>query len=98
MSQRVYGVSRQTITDTPQEQHLEELAFMGYTVLEAILTSHELEIARLKLDEVYRQQEQEFGQEYLIAINELNLARCPLAYDEFFLHLATQEQIISIAQ
>jgi ectoine hydroxylase-related dioxygenase (phytanoyl-CoA dioxygenase family) len=96
MSLKTYGISHQATTSTQLEQHLEELSIIGYTIIEEVLTSQVLEIARLKLDEVYRQQEQELGGEYLASINELNLARCPLVYDEFFLKIATQEQILEI--
>ncbi len=96
MSPKTYGISHQATTSTPLEQRLEELTIIGYTIIEEVLTSQVLETARLKLDEVYRQQEEDFGREYLARINELNLARCPLAYDEFFLQLATQEQVIEI--
>jgi ectoine hydroxylase-related dioxygenase (phytanoyl-CoA dioxygenase family) len=96
MAVKTYGVIHEAATYTELEQHLEELTIVGYTILKNVLNAEEVETARLKLDKVYQQQVEELGQEYLSSINELNLARCPLAYDEFFLSLATEEKILNI--
>jgi ectoine hydroxylase-related dioxygenase (phytanoyl-CoA dioxygenase family) len=39
---------------------------------------------------------QEFGEDKLKEINELNLVRCPLAYNDFFLKLCTKPAIIDL--
>src|SRR5262245_52069045 len=98
MISRTYGVSQQGTGLTQVEQHLEELAIIGYSVVQNVLVGNELETARLKLDEVYQQQAENQGRDYLSRINELNLARCPLAYDEFFLGLSSRGIILEIAQ
>jgi ectoine hydroxylase-related dioxygenase (phytanoyl-CoA dioxygenase family) len=95
MKSKSYGVTQQTEVSDPISQALEELRIMGYTVLKQVITAPELEECRARLDAVYQVQEQALGREALIQIKELDLARCPLAYDDYFLGLATQERVLA---
>lgn len=97
MQAKSYGIGQQATTATPLESALEELRILGYTVLPQVLDAEALHTARQKLDLLLARQEEALGREALAAINELNLVRCPLAYDEFFLHMATQPRVLEAA-
>jgi len=77
---------------------LEEVKIIGYSIIENVLSEQELIIAREKLDAVLRKQEQDFGIENLKSIHELNVARCPLFYDPFFIEMAARKNIVSLVK
>jgi ectoine hydroxylase-related dioxygenase (phytanoyl-CoA dioxygenase family) len=77
---------------------LEEISLLGYTVIEGVLSADECEETRTRLDAVYKTQEDQFGQKRLKSIHEMNLARCPLAYDSYFLDIAARASILAIVQ
>jgi ectoine hydroxylase-related dioxygenase (phytanoyl-CoA dioxygenase family) len=96
---KFYGIAKQTILQQAGEKHLEELNILGFSILENVLEENDLNSARAKLDSVYKQQEEELKNEIdLSEIQEANLARLPLAYDDFFLSLAINEKLISLIQ
>jgi ectoine hydroxylase-related dioxygenase (phytanoyl-CoA dioxygenase family) len=83
---------------TDIEKHVEQLHLDGYTILENVLDEKDLAIARLKIDKIYKRQIDEVGDEHLLEkIKDSNLARCLLAYDEFFLSkVAANKRVIQI--
>ncbi len=91
-----YGINYQADIITDIEYHLEELKHRGFTVLEGVLSEDVLATTREKMDHVYQVQEDEFGKDNLVAIKELNTARCLLAYDSFFMDIALNERVIEI--
>jgi ectoine hydroxylase-related dioxygenase (phytanoyl-CoA dioxygenase family) len=95
MKSKSYGVTQQTQVSDPMGRASEELRIMGYTVLRQVLSASELAECRERLDAVYQAQEQALGREALVQINELNLARCPLAYDDYFMGLAAHAQVLA---
>ena len=84
---RGYGILKQTKNSSELESHLEELDIVGFTILPNVLKESELVECRERVEKVYREQEEKFGRQSLETINELNVARCLLAYDEYFLNL-----------
>lgn len=84
-----YGINKQSLLFSKTEIHLEEIRLKGYTVVENVLKSFELEESRNRLDQLNQIQKNEFSLEALHKINELNMVRCPFLYDEYFLHIAT---------
>lgn len=95
-SPQAYGVS--PASNPTEGPALTELRHQGYTVLPNILSSAELAEGRERLDRVYAAQEKEFGAESLAAINELHVARLPLAYDDWFLRLAHQPAVLELVR
>ncbi len=94
-----YGVlNRDEPLDATLSLHLEELERLGFTVLPGVLNQSEIEEYCGRLDEVYARQVQESGEELLASTRELDLARCPLLYDEQFLKLATHPRIHSLVR
>ena len=97
MSVKHYGVKK----SGPKELScfdckIEEIKIRGFTILEEVLTPRQLVICSKKLDEIYAIQIAEFGKENLEKINELNLVRSPLLYDDFFLTISINERILEI--
>ena len=68
------------------ENHLEELERNGYTILKKVFTKSDCNIAKRKIDKIYKKQIQEFKSEKnLELINEQNIVRSLFVYDNFFL-------------
>jgi len=79
--------------------YAEEIRNVGYTVVQSDFSADELQIIRQKIDDIYQLQVREIGGELALKrINDANLARCLLGYDDYFLNLAAHPSIISVAQ
>jgi len=98
MKTKSYGVKKQHQVESDLDRHLEELSIVGFTILENVLKKERLVAVREKLDRIYEKQESDYGAEELRAISELNLVRCPLVYDDFFLQLITEERILEVVK
>jgi ectoine hydroxylase-related dioxygenase (phytanoyl-CoA dioxygenase family) len=99
MSSFSYGATdRVSAVSEAKDEALVAIKHSGYYVLDNVLPAHVLELARTKLDAVYEMQVRELGIESLRAIGEANLARLPLAYDDWFLTLVQNETVLSVAR
>jgi ectoine hydroxylase-related dioxygenase (phytanoyl-CoA dioxygenase family) len=77
----------------------EEIRNVGYTLVPSGLSERELQLIRDKIDDVYDRQLREIGSEdALRRINDANVARCLLGYDEYFVTLAAHAQIMAVAR
>jgi ectoine hydroxylase-related dioxygenase (phytanoyl-CoA dioxygenase family) len=91
MENKFYGVSLESVTKLDSlSEHIEEIKILGYTIVENVLNEEDLSKTSQLLDSIYAEQQRDFGVEQLKIINELNLARCPLAYDDIFLQVCTK--------
>jgi ectoine hydroxylase-related dioxygenase (phytanoyl-CoA dioxygenase family) len=89
-----YGVKDATELSSELDRHREEIVIKGFTVVPNVLEDSQLDEARRKIDEVYAAQAGEMGgEEALRKITDALVARCLLAYDDFFLGLATNAKI-----
>ena len=96
---RTFGVKEFSSANSRLEQAVEEIKLLGYTIVPSVLTAEELVAAREKIDRIYAEQVNEVGgEQQLAAINDAHTARCPLAYDEFFLSVATNQKVLSIVK
>jgi ectoine hydroxylase-related dioxygenase (phytanoyl-CoA dioxygenase family) len=96
---RTYGVKETHRLESEMHSHIEEITRQGYTVLPGVLSDAELEQARLKIDQIYETQIEELGGlQYLEAIGDIYVASCLLAYDEFFLMLATKPSVLALVE
>ena len=78
---------------------VEELRNVGHTVVESGLAADELQLIREKIDAIYERQLAEIGgEERLRRINDANLARCLVGYDEYFIRLAAHPRLVSICR
>lgn len=96
--EKSYGVNQQTKLNSLVDSHIEELQINGFSVLEDVLDEDQLTVCRNKLDDIYEIQKKQFGEKNLEKINEQNLVRCPLVYDEFFLNIATNNRVLEIVK
>ena len=96
-----YGLAaaRQGQADPNLAALLEEVAVRGFAVVPEMLTGAEVERLNGLMDEIYARQCAEVGGEPALAsMNDADLARCPLAYDEAFLELATHPTLVGLAK
>lgn len=92
-----YGVSNRHIISNDDERILEELKIQGFSLLKKVANASLLNEARKRLDAINIQQTEEFGADRLSLIEEKDMVRCPLAYDDFFVELASHSNILKIA-
>ena len=96
---KTFGVREFTKPLTAADRSVEEIKLTGYSIVPNVLSDAELEQARSGIDRVYQRQLEEIGgEDRLAAINDGYTARCPLAYDDYFLTVATKPEILSIVK
>jgi ectoine hydroxylase-related dioxygenase (phytanoyl-CoA dioxygenase family) len=99
MSQiQTLGIREFHRNESAEDFAVEELRTIGYAIIDSGIAPEELAYARKKIDEIYDLQVLEVGSEdRLRAMRDANVARALLAYDEFFLSLATHPTVLAIA-
>lgn len=96
---RAYGVKEATTLDSEIDVHVEEIIINGFTIVENVIEESKLDEVRQKVDEVYERQGAEVGgTDRLGLINDEFVARCLLAYDEYFLELASSRKILDVLE
>jgi ectoine hydroxylase-related dioxygenase (phytanoyl-CoA dioxygenase family) len=94
-----YGIKEQTLSPSAIDIAVESLKINGFAVIESVLDENELSDFRQRLDAVYAKQIIDAGgQENLRAINDIDITRCPVGYDERFLRLLTDKTVLSVAE
>ena len=84
--QQTQGVTEMFRTKGKIDTHLEELERNGYTILKNVFAKSDCNMAKEKIDKIYKKQIQEFRSEKnLELINEQNIVRSLFVYDNFFL-------------
>lgn len=79
--------------------HAEEVRNLGYTVVDSGFSSEELQMIREKIDVVYDRQIGEIGGESeLKRMNDADLARCLVGYDDYFLNLAIHPAVMEVTR
>ena len=91
-----YGVTEQSIVASPIDSYAEEIVCKGYTTVDNVFSPDEVARARQLLDELNVKQVESFGSQNLEKANDANILRCPLAYDDHFLSMATHKTIHAI--
>jgi ectoine hydroxylase-related dioxygenase (phytanoyl-CoA dioxygenase family) len=94
-----YGVKEFTSSGSADDLRLEEITRNGYTILTDVLSEACLNSITQKLDSLYKIQAAEAGGEAnLAAIGDAHTVRCPLAYDEEFLGVASHPRVLSLVE
>ena len=94
-----YGVQQTTTLTCEADRIVEEIRITGYGVIPEVLDDSELKAVREKIDKVYEKQISEIGgSDQLAKINDVNIVRLPLAYDDLFLKLATNPNVLMIVE
>jgi ectoine hydroxylase-related dioxygenase (phytanoyl-CoA dioxygenase family) len=97
--QSSYGVCRVTSGDSDLDLMAEEILRCGYVVVDSGLSPADIAEYRERLDAVYSVQQEEIGgEENLQRINDANIVRCLLAYDDKFLAMATMRPLMQLAE
>jgi ectoine hydroxylase-related dioxygenase (phytanoyl-CoA dioxygenase family) len=92
-----HAVKEFHLNESQDDFHAEEIRNIGYTVVPSGLSEEELQDIRLRIDAVYQHQIEEIGgEDQLKKINDANVGRCLLGYDNYFVSLAAHPQIMSI--
>ncbi len=82
-----YGVNEFTKkSETSAALHAEEILIKGHTVITNALSIEEVKLAITKMEEVYARQLKELDKGTIEKINDTDIARALLVYDDFFLH------------
>lgn len=77
--------------------HAEAVRTIGYTVVEGALGAEELRLIREKVDGIYARQVAEIGgEEPLRRMNDADIARCLIEYDDYFVGLAAHPRVVSL--
>jgi ectoine hydroxylase-related dioxygenase (phytanoyl-CoA dioxygenase family) len=96
---RTHGVREFQRNSDPFDLCVEEIRSIGYTVIDSGYSADHLQTIREKIDVIYEQQVREIGGiENLAGINDADLARALLAYDDLFLDLATHPGLMTITK
>jgi ectoine hydroxylase-related dioxygenase (phytanoyl-CoA dioxygenase family) len=98
-SVRTHGIHEAHQNADRWDAFAEEIAVRGYTIVPGVLDDAYLEEARRRIDAVYESQVDEVGgSERLELIGDANVARCLLAYDDFFVDLAARPEVLGLAR
>jgi len=83
----------------PADRFAEEIRNIGHTVVQSGFSADELRLVRERIDDTYDLQVREIGgEDVLKRINDADLVRCIIGYDDYFLKLATHPLIIAITR
>jgi len=93
-----YGISNVHSISNETEKHIESVKLKGFTILKNVLSLDKIEQFKGKIENIYKQQVNEFGENNLKKINEIDLARALLAYDSDFLELIEEPKSTQVVK
>lgn len=93
-----YGISEIKSLQSDIERHVENIRLKGFTIIRAVLSLDECKQLCEKAENIYQLQIEEFGEENLRLISELNVVRAPLYYDTEFLKLISNKTVLTILE
>ncbi len=89
-----YGIRELKNHFTKLDEYIEHALRKGFVIMEEVLSEENSDILSEKLERIYKIQLEEFP--YLKEINEEDVVRCPLYYDEKFVDLIINPKILEI--
>jgi ectoine hydroxylase-related dioxygenase (phytanoyl-CoA dioxygenase family) len=96
---KTHGVREFHVNQDEADFCAEEICNIGFTVVQSGYSEEELQLIRQKIDAVYERQLVELGgEEFLQRINDADLARCLVGYDDYFLALATHPLLLAVTR
>jgi|APSaa5957512535_1039671.scaffolds.fasta_scaffold74711_2 ectoine hydroxylase-related dioxygenase (phytanoyl-CoA dioxygenase family) len=98
MKENFYGKLNQVECNNDIDLYVEEIRTNGFAIVENALNEDELIGYREKIDAVYQVQEADFGVDKLKSINEKDICRMPLKYDDYFINIATNKIVLEIVE
>lgn len=98
MKDKFYGQLKQQVCNDDIDLYVEEIKTDGFTIIEDVLSQDELKQYREKIDYIYKIQEDGFGLDNFNKIQEKNMCRIPLKYDDYFINIAINKTVLSIVE
>lgn len=96
---KTHAVREFHVNHDEADLYVEEIRDIGFTIVQSGYSDDELQLIRQKVDSIYEQQVRELGgEEMLKRINDSDLARCIIGYDDYFLTLATHPLIMAVTR
>lgn len=93
---QTYGVVANTRVADESDRFREQIAMRGFAVLESVLSEAEVTELIEVMDRIYlRQCDEVGGESELQRINDADIVRCLLAYDEAYMKLATHPVLMA---
>ncbi len=89
-----YGIPNFSRSESDEQRHLEEFRLRGYTILKGILSNEECQVLIEISERIYEKQVEEFGLGKIKLIEEEDIVRCPMYYDEHFVMLAANSKVM----
>lgn len=94
-----FGIKEFTAVNSDIERHVEEIRLLGYTIVPDVVSEQDLVGLRKKLDDTYQLQVDEIGgAEELRKMNDSYNVRCLVAYDEQFVQISANAQIMAVVE
>lgn len=94
-STATHGITKRTTVADVLDEKVEELQITGYTLLESEFAPPEIAALKARLAEIDALQQRESGS---ILTHDAFIVRCPLAYDEMFLSVATHAPLMELCR
>jgi ectoine hydroxylase-related dioxygenase (phytanoyl-CoA dioxygenase family) len=77
----------------------EEIREVGYTIVTDVVDATGIDEARRRIEAVYERQVEELGgPDRLALIDDSDIVRCPLSYDDFFVDLAANARVREVVE
>jgi hypothetical protein len=93
-----YGISETRVTQDDIDRHGEEIEYLGFTVVESKMDALELTEVAESVDRYYEQQIAETRDASVVMEKDADILRCPLAYDDVFLRIATLKPLMDLCE
>lgn len=93
-----YGISEFTIARDDIDRHGEEIEYLGFTVIDSAMDVPTLAGVAESIDRYYEQQIAETENASVVMEKDADVLRCPLAYDDVFLRIATLKPLVEICE
>ena len=93
-----YGVREQNIIASDVDRAAEEIAYLGYSVIESGYSADEITDIGRMFDAVHTKYVEFYKKDFLKGIDEHNGIRLPLAFDERFIDLATNPRVLDLVR
>jgi hypothetical protein len=93
-----YGISETRVAQDDVDRQSEEIDYLGFTVIESGMDGSGLACAVESVDRCYEQQVAETRNAAVVMEKDADILRCPLAYDDVFLGIATLKPLMDVCE
>ena len=93
-----YGVLKRTTVDNLIDKAVEEIANLGFSVIDSGFSDDAIHSLAAKFDFLQTRYLEIYGDTYLESINEHHTLRLPLAFDRAFMELASNKNVLEVVE